>query len=127
MLPKPKVLIIEDNADLRAILEHLLSTDYLVATAGRGEDGVSLALSFRPDLVILDLQLPDMDGVDAGRAIKRSTAARVLVLSATATGEVAELLRESGCCDAFLPKPVPLEEIRAKLTDLLGSAAGAQG
>lgn len=125
MLPKPRILIIEDNADLLAILEHLLATDYLVATAGRGEDGIALAKSLRPDIVLLDLQLPDMDGIDAGRLIKQSIPAPVLVLSATATGETAELLRTSGCCDAFLPKPVPIEEIRAKLAGMLGSASGA--
>ncbi|MGH7446092.1 MAG: response regulator, partial [Longimicrobiales bacterium] len=56
MQVKPRVLIIEDNTDLLSILEQLLSEDYIVATARRGEDGVALAASFQPDVVILDLQ-----------------------------------------------------------------------
>src|SRR5690606_22966963 len=90
---KPTVLVIEDNAALLAILEQLLSIDYAVATAGRGEEGVTRALSFRPDVVILDLQLPQMDGIEAGRWIKRELDdVPILVLTALAGQGEAEAI-----------------------------------
>jgi DNA-binding response OmpR family regulator len=118
---RPKVLIIEDNADLLSILQQLLSESYDVFVARRGEDGVRIALSVRPDVVILDLQLPQMDGIEAGRWIKRELGAvPILVLTAmTGNGESEAILR-SGCCDAYLAKPAPLQLIRATIVGLLG-------
>jgi DNA-binding response OmpR family regulator len=120
----PKVLIIEDNVDLLNILQELLSEDYDVRTARRGEDGVRLALEIRPDVVILDLQLPQMDGIEAGLWIKRELGAvPILVLTAvTGTGEPEAILR-SGCCDAYMAKPAALQAIRAKVNELLGGKA----
>lgn len=125
---KPKVLIIEDNVDLLAILQQVLSPDYEVATARRGEDGVSLAMSLRPDVVILDLQLPQMSGLEAGLWIKREVGdVPILVLTAlTGTHEV-EIILQSGCCDAYMSKPAPLDAIRAKVSELLRSGTSAAG
>jgi DNA-binding response OmpR family regulator len=118
---RPKVLIIEDNVDLLSILQQLLSRSYDVSIARRGEDGVRLALALRPDVVILDLQLPQMDGIEAGRWIKRELGTvPILVLTAmTGNGEPEAILR-SGCCDAYLAKPAPLDVIRARVAELLG-------
>lgn len=125
---KRKVLIIEDNVDLLVILQQVLSEDYDVATARRGEDGVSLALSLRPDIVILDLQLPQMSGIDAGRWIKRELGAvPILVLTALTGRQEAESVMQSGCCDAYMSKPASLRAIRAKVSELLGSGTGATG
>lgn len=125
---RPRILIVEDNVDLLAILEQLLSTDYLVATARRGEEGIARAASFHPDIIILDLQLPDMNGADVGRRIKRERReVPVLVLSASATTESLEALRATGVCDAFLAKPATMESIRARIAELLGSGTGAEG
>jgi CheY-like chemotaxis protein len=125
---RPRVLVVEDNADLRALLEQLLSADYLVATAGRGAEGVTLAASFHPDIILLDLQLPDMDGAEVGRRIKRELRdVPVLVLSASATPERLEDLRKAGCCDAFLPKPATIEAIRHGVAELLDSGSGTEG
>jgi DNA-binding response OmpR family regulator len=126
MEPRPKVLIIEDNVDLLCILEQLLGTEYEVSTARRGEDGVSMATSLRPDVVILDLQLPKMDGIEAGRWIKRELGpVPILVLTAlTGSTEVEAILR-SGCCDAYMAKPATLDAIRSKVEELLGSGTQA--
>lgn len=126
MQATPKVLIIEDNADLLHILEHLLSQEYEVRTARRGEEGVTLATSFRPDVVILDLQLPQMDGIEAGLWIKRELdGVRILVLTALAGKGDPEAILASGCCDAYMAKPAPLDRIRAGVADLLGSGASS--
>jgi DNA-binding response OmpR family regulator len=128
MAARPKVLIIEDNADLLNILEQLLSAEYAVSTARRGEDGVTLATSLRPDVVILDLQLPQMDGIEAGRWIKRELGEQVaiLVLTAMAGRGDPEAILQSGCCDAYMAKPAPLDAIRARVAELLASGARAQ-
>jgi DNA-binding response OmpR family regulator len=123
---KAKVLIIEDNLDLLTILEQLLSEDYDVTTARRGEDGVRLATSTRPDVVILDLQLPKMDGIEAGLWIKREVGPiPILVLTAVTGHGEAEAVLRSGCCDAYMAKPAPLVAIRRKVEELLGSGSQA--
>lgn len=124
-----KILIVEDNPDLLLILDQLLSTEYDVVTARRGEDGVVLAREMKPDLVILDLQLPGMDGIETGSWIKRERApdfVPILVLTAmTAPGD-AEAILATGCCDMYLAKPAPLDVIRERVRDLLmqGAAGG---
>lgn len=125
---KQRVLIVEDNMDLLEILEQLLSVDYSVATARRGEEGITLATSFRPDVVILDLQLPGMDGIEAGLRIKRAADnVPILVLTALAGKGDPEAVLASGCCDAYLSKPASLDAIRAQVEQLLGSGAGTTG
>jgi DNA-binding response OmpR family regulator len=125
---RPKVLIVEDNVDLVEILEQLLGLEYDVRTARRGEDGVALATSFRPDVVILDLQLPQMHGIEAGRWIKSELAnVRILVLTAVTGADDERAVLDSGCCDAYMSKPAPLDAIRAAVSELLGSGAGSAG
>lgn len=121
---RPKLLIVEDNTDLLAILEQLLSEDFDVQTARRGEDGVTLATSFQPDVVILDLHLPQMDGIETGLLIKRELeSVRILVLTALAGKGEPESILASGCCDAYMAKPAPLDAIRAKVLELLDERA----
>lgn len=124
---RAKILIIEDNVDLLTILEQLLSADYEIATARRGEEGVTLALTLRPDVIILDLHLPQMDGIEAGRWIKREIDVPILVLTAVTGPGESEAILASGCCDAYMAKPAPLQAIRHKVAELLASGAGAQG
>lgn len=118
-----KVLIVEDNPDLLGILKDLLSTDYDVFTARTGEDAIELATREKPDAVILDLQLPAMNGMEAGRWIKTKLAPQhvaILVLTALAGAGDAEAILNSGCCDAYMAKPAPLAAIKAKIVELLG-------
>jgi two-component system, cell cycle response regulator DivK len=122
-----KILIVEDNVDLLHLLREVLSRDYEVVTARRGEDAVTLAAVHRPDLVILDLQLPAMDGIEAGRWIKKqmAPAPAILVLTALAEEGDSQAVLRSGCCDAFMAKPAPLDEIRGKVRELLNPGRAA--
>lgn len=117
-----RVLIVEDNPDLLAILRQLLSRDYQVETARRGEDAIAIARSFQPNLVLLDLQLPGIDGIETGKWIKRDLGTgNVAILALTAlagTGEQ-EAILSCGCCDAYMAKPASLPEIRGKVEELL--------
>jgi len=123
-----RILIVEDNSDLLTILTELLGTEHEVRTARRGEEAIARAREFRPDLVILDLQLPAMDGIEAGRWIKRETAPRqvpILALTALAGAGDPEAILNSGCCDAYMVKPAPLSEIRRQVETLLDTGRRA--
>lgn len=116
-----RILIVEDNSDLLAILKELLSQEYDVATARRGEDAITIAASFRPHLVLLDLNLPGIDGIETGKWIKREAAEPVAIIALTALagdGEE-EAILACGCCDAYLAKPASLPAIRDKVKELL--------
>jgi two-component system cell cycle response regulator DivK len=117
-----RILIVEDNLDLLTILRELLGDEHEVATARRGEEAIARAREFEPELVILDLQLPSMDGIEAGRWIKRELAPRpveILALTALAQAGDPEAILASGCCDAYMAKPASLSEIREKVSELL--------
>lgn len=119
-----RILIVEDNADLLTILREVLSADYDVDTAESGEDAIAIARDRRPDLVLLDLQLPGISGIETGLEIKRQAAPRfvpILVLTALANAAEEAAILDSGCCDAYMAKPAPLLTIRAKVNELLYS------
>lgn len=125
---RPRILIIEDNPDLLSILKELLSFEFEVATARRGEDGIALARTFQPDCVLLDLQLPGINGIETGLWIKRDREpdhVAILALTALAGAGEAEAILSSGCCDAYMAKPAPLPIIRAKVQELLEFASRA--
>ncbi len=119
-----RILIVEDNHDLLTILKEVLSADYEIVTAESGEAAVSLARMLELDLVLLDIHLPGISGIEAGAQIKRDAAPRflpILVLTALAHNDDEAELLASGCCDAVMVKPAPLPIIRAKVAELLYS------
>jgi signal transduction histidine kinase/CheY-like chemotaxis protein len=107
------ILIIEDNADARETLALLLQMlGHHVETAATGPDGVNLALSMRPQVVLIDLGLPGLDGFEVARRIRTALGAgvRLVALSGYAQEEDRRRTLEAGF-DAHLPKPVELEEL----------------
>lgn len=116
-----RIMIVEDNPDLLGLLNELLGREYEVATARRGEDAIVIARQFRPRVILLDVQLPGMDGLETGKWIKRDLGSDVAILALTALagpGE-AEAILGCGCCDAYMAKPAPLSDIRAKVQELI--------
>jgi DNA-binding response OmpR family regulator len=116
-----KILIVEDNPDLLEILRDLLTADeHDVSTARRGEEAVDQAKAVTPDLIIMDLQLPSMSGIEAGVWIKRDVGdIPILALTALAQNGDSDMVLRSGCCDAYMAKPASLSDIRSKVADLL--------
>jgi CheY-like chemotaxis protein len=120
------ILVVEDNPDLLLILRDLLSQDHQVETARRGEEAIERARQVSPDVVIMDLQLPSMSGIEAGRWIKQELGdVPILALTAMAQNGDAAMVLRSGCCDAYMAKPASLGDIRAKVEELLEGRAAA--
>ncbi len=114
MTMKPRILIIEDAAEIRAFLEAALADDYSVKTAATGKDGLKLASRQPPDLVILDLGLPDMDGKEIIATIRQQNSLPIIVLSArNREGEKVTAL-ELGA-DDYLTKPFGTKELLARI------------
>ena len=103
------VLIVEDNAlDMKLFSALLLAEDYEVLEATNGSEGVDLAREHRPDLIIMDIRLPDMSGLEVTRILKGDDRTRAIpVLATSAYGQYANKrqIRESGC-DGYIPTPI---------------------
>jgi CheY-like chemotaxis protein len=110
--PKTKILLIEDSRFQRVANERsLLRAGYNVITAGDGEEGVRAALENSPDLVLLDMMLPKVSGLDVLRALKSDVLVKdipVIVLSGLGQANEAKLLKEGAA--AFLVKSEKLLE-----------------
>lgn len=113
-----RILIIEDQEDNRAILRDLLSqAGYALIEAADGEEGVELAQSERPDLILMDIQLPVIDGYEATRRIKAKPELRsipiIAVTSYALSGDEAKA-RAAGC-DGYVTKPFSPRDLLAKV------------
>ncbi|MHB8765062.1 MAG: ATP-binding protein [Deferrisomatales bacterium] len=118
------VLVVEDEPDLRRFLVATLAEEYRVLQAGDGETGLALARERHPHLVLLDLMLPGVDGLEVCSAIKGSTqpgGTRVVLLTAR-TDEAARISALERGADDFLVKPFSTLELRTRLTNLLQAA-----
>ena len=101
-----RVVIAEDEAIIRMDLRETLEEEgyEVVGETGRGDQAVELVRALQPDLAILDIKMPGMDGVDAARIINREKICGVLMLTAFSQREVVETARDAGAL-AFLVKP----------------------
>ncbi len=114
-----KVLIVDDDADDRLFLTEYLQTNHFeVAEAIHGEDGLEKALAIRPDLILSDVMMPKMDGLQLLRAVKQDAVLRdchVILYTAKFTGEDEKGFAESlGAC-AYIIRPNTAEEFHARL------------
>lgn len=119
-----KILVVEDVEFNQDLLVQLLEDDYEVITAADGATGVALAEREHPDLILMDLSLPVIDGWEATRRIKANEALRripIIALTAHAMRGDAEKARECGC-DDYLSKPLDEDLLFEKLTRFLGGS-----
>jgi two-component system cell cycle response regulator DivK len=123
-----RILIVEDQEDNRMIMRDVLSSaGYDLIEAVNGEDGVKLAHSQRPDLILMDIQLPIIDGYEATRQIKGSTMLKsipiIAVTSYALSGDQAKA-RAAGC-DGYVSKPFSPRELLARVREYLPDAAAS--
>jgi len=114
-MPTPRILLIEDEPDIASFVRRGLTIKgYAVDVAGCGEDGLALARTHRPDLVILDLMLPDIDGVEVCQQLQHGGALPVIMLTArdSVADKVAGL--DAGA-DDYLTKPFAFDELLARV------------
>ena len=120
-----KVLLIEDNEMNRDMLSRrLIRRGFQVVFAMDGQQGVDLARSERPDIILMDMSLPVIDGWEATRRVKADDATRsvpVIGLTAHAMAGDREKAIEAGC-DDYDTKPVELDRLIGKIERLLGTA-----
>lgn len=111
--PKPKVLLADDNADMREYVQRLLSDQYTVVTATDGEDAFAKILEHRPDLLLSDIMMPRLDGFGLLKKIRRHPDVKntpVIFLSARA-GEEAKVEGLDAGADDYLIKPFSAKEL----------------
>ena len=128
---RPTILIVEDDAPVRNLMVNTLRThDYKYLTAPRGEEALLLAASHNPDVVFLDLGLPDMDGMEVIRRIRSWSSMPIIVISARSEDEDKIEALDAGA-DDYLTKPFSVEELLARLRvtlrrlSLMSSETGA--
>jgi two-component system cell cycle response regulator DivK len=123
-----RILVIEDNpANMKLACLLLRNAGHLPLCAVDAETGLTLARAEHPDLILMDLQLPGMDGLAATALLKKDPATGaipVIALTALAMKEDRERTRAAGC-DAYIAKPLRYRELYAAIDSLLGNA-GAQ-
>ncbi|MFZ5880633.1 MAG: response regulator [Chloroflexota bacterium] len=127
MSPAPHILVIDDEPQiLRALRTILTEKEFKVSTASRGEEGLALAAASEPDIVILDLGLPDMDGVEVCARLREWTQCPIIILSVR-DGERDKVAALDRGADDYLTKPFGIEELLARVRVALRHSSSRQG
>ncbi len=127
MSAAPHILVIDDELQiLRAMRTILTEKKFRVTTASRGEEGLALAAATPPDIVILDLGLPDMDGIEVCARLREWTQIPIIILSVRDSERDKVAALDKGA-DDYLSKPFGIEELLARVRVALRHSAQAQG
>ena len=123
----PHILVIDDEPQIqRAIRTILTEKGFQVSTASRGEEGLTLAAAHEPDIVILDLGLPDIDGIEVTRRLREWTQCPILILSVRDSERDKVAALDQGA-DDYLTKPFGIEELLARVRVALRHSSSRQG
>jgi two-component system, cell cycle response regulator DivK len=117
-----RILVVEDQPDNRQIIRDMLAdTDYEITEAENGEEALAAIAKERPDLILMDIQLPVMDGYAATHLIKNDPALKsipVIAVTSYALSGEEKKAREAGC-DDYVPKPYSPRQLLAKIREYL--------
>ncbi|HMD64425.1 MAG TPA: response regulator [Stellaceae bacterium] len=120
-----RILVVEDTEDNRQIIRDLLTSfDYELLEAVDGAEGVAMAQTHHPDLILMDIQLPVLDGYEATRrirAIPELTAVPIIAVTSYALSGDEAKTREAGC-DGYVAKPFSPRQLLAKIREFLPDA-----
>ncbi|NBO63826.1 MAG: response regulator [Acidobacteria bacterium] len=120
-----KVLIVDDIEGVRRMLTWALEDDYSILEACNGLEAIQIAEQNRPDVILMDLDMPVMDGVEASRRIKADpqlAGIRILAVTGVYNSEKSRLVLES--CDAFIEKPYEIPDLVSAVGRLAGGDRG---
>lgn len=121
-MAKGKILLVEDDDDIVELIKHNLTRDgYRVEMASSGETGFTMSRTFKPDLILLDLMLPGIDGLEICKMLKNDIAtADIPIIMLTAKGEEADVVTglELGA-DDYITKPFSVRELMARIKAVL--------
>ena len=118
---KKKILIVDDNEDLNRSLQVSLNDTYATIAAKDGEEGLELALTEPPDLIIMDLMMPGTNGLEAIRLIRKVPKTRRIPIIAI-TGGLSSMIKDECSrigCDDFLSKPFTSDQLVLRIEKLL--------
>ncbi len=120
-MDKKKILIVDDEPNIRLLVSGILSHDYIVIAASDGEEAIALARRQKPDLILMDIMMPKMDGYVACSILKADPVTRtILVVMLTGVGhELNKKLAKEVGADGYITKPFGREELLEAVTHLL--------
>lgn len=110
----PRILVVDDERPIRRFLSASLGTHYLVSEAANGAEAIQLVAAERPDLVILDLGLPDLDGVEVTRRLREWTQVPIIIVSVREQ-EAEKIAALDAGADDYLTKPFGAGELMARI------------
>ncbi len=112
-MDKKKILVADDEPDVRLLVRRLLGKDYIVLEANDGKEAIDLARSQKPDLILMDLMMPEMDGYTACHRMKADQATKVIpVVMLTAVGhELNKKFAQEVGAVGYITKPFELQDI----------------
>jgi two-component system cell cycle response regulator DivK len=115
-----RILVVEDQEDNRQIIRDMLTfIDYEIVEAESGEEALAAVAKQRPDLILMDIQLPGMDGYETTRRIKADPALQsITIIAVTSYALSGEEARAAGC-DEYIPKPYSPRQLLAKIRQYL--------
>lgn len=117
---KITILVAEDNASNYKLLEVILSKDYNLVHAWNGREAVELFKEHQPQLILMDIEMPEMNGYEATDAIRKiSSSVPILALTAYAYASDQEKILQSGM-NAYMSKPINFHLLRQRILELLG-------
>ncbi len=120
---KPIVLLIDDNKDIQKLVGELLGSDYNIITASNGKEGVKMASRYVPDLIICDVMMPVMDGLECCRYIKNEVStSHIPVLMLTACSMDEQRIQGYDCgADGYLSKPFNINVLKSRCSSLIAN------
>jgi two-component system, cell cycle response regulator DivK len=125
-----RILIVEDHElNMKLLNDVLEARGYRIIKTGWGTEALELARQYHPDLILMDIQLPDISGLEASRQLKQDAATRAIPIIAVTAFAMAgdERRARDGGCDGYVAKPIMLREFLAVIEGFIGPPTAAPG
>ena len=121
-MKSPRILLVDDSETILMLEKSILRNRYDLITARNGKEGVAKAIETKPDLILMDVMMPEMDGIEAVKQLRQHEALQavpIVMVTTESEAECMEAAYESGCSD-YITKPIDQRELVTKVASLLG-------